>query len=209
MDLTRILRPCCVRVICEHGDPDGDVYAVTDVTGRRARITSLAADLGSMPPGVGGRVLLRSALPDALYVVPVHVVGQSIGTEVKLHIEQTGELERVQRRHNFRVGIKVPVELVEVPYSTQGPLNLVTEDVSAGGIRVLTPRELEQGQVVRVELHLGDAPDIVRCRTRIMRCLLAGPNEFEAGGAFLKLRTVDEDRIIRTLTQALRHQIEE
>jgi len=207
--MTRLFRTCNVRVVCDGSAPRGDVYAVVEAAERRLRLKTLPGHLQAPPPDEGALVMLRTALPDALYTMPARVVERDMGEEVRLAVEPAGEVERTQRRENFRVPVSVPVQVVELPLSEASPLELVTEDLSAGGLRILSPCDLGEGSVVRVSLTLKELDRVIHCRTRIVRSLPRGPDSFETGGQFLKLRTPDEDRLVRALTAAMRQWIRE
>ena len=207
MDPRRLARAETAKLLSKDADGREDTYSVTRITEDRLEVSAPAKDLNQDPPLDGAPVTVRLALPDALYEMPGRVAEVKVDAEVRVQIRQDGDVERVQRRQNFRVEAHMLVTLSDLSLASAEAVEVVTQDVSAGGVRFMTPVHLDEGQTVRLRLDLSGSDQPVQCRVRIVRCIRVDDMMFEAGGAFVNLRAGEEDRIIKVLTARLRQHI--
>ena len=206
MDLEKLFSVCNVEVTCEEDVDLPDIYAAAEAEGGRLKLNAMRHDLHRVPLEIGARVSLRSILPDAAYVMSGRVVSCLVGNSVTVVVEQDGEIERIQRRRFFRVQIALPVR-IETSAADVPPLNdLVTEDASAGGLRIVSPRELTVGIAVRIFLDPGDDGPEIECRGEVIRSMPGDSRGKRLCVKFLDLAEQDKERLISVLTQEVRRQ---
>lgn len=164
-------------------------------------ILSAVSDYAGDLPTVGEEVALSATHPDAIYRIAAVVQSLETGDHVTLSLQPAGPLERLQRRRNFRLGIRAPLR-IKTP--THDLLELVTEDLSAGGLRVFYPQAVRVGTEAILDLDLGEKSGPLRVNAVIVRCRPEADGRFDLGMAFARMRPGDEDRLAQRLLAARR-----
>lgn len=111
---------------------------------------------------------------------------------VSLGIEQAGEIEKVLGRVHPRVPARIPVRIERL---TSGPLDVFTEDLSLGGVRVLSPIAIRANRAVRVLMDMGVSLGTVYSLAKAVRCEQAGAGGYTIGFSFIDPQESDCQRI--------------
>jgi len=202
--LVRAFRLSSVWVF-RHGQQEtADVYDVTRNSGGRLTAEIAVADLRAGAPQPGEVVAIQSRQSHGAYVVKAEVLECRQDEGVEIILKPRGEIERIQRRQHFRVALRIPVK---IKHPGDEPVELTTEDVSAGGLRVVYPREIAVGDPLHITLASTEDGLTVMCNAHVRRCRPSEDGQFELGIAFARLRASDEDRLVQVLTAAARRSL--
>jgi len=209
MDLKKAFPLCDVQVFAADDRCTSDTYHVARVWERGMKLVAFRHQVTGRIPAVEDRLFVQSALPDAAYGIVGRVTDVSVGEYVVVGVEQETEVARIQRRRNFRVVARLSVQVEEMDEddNVKDVVDLVTEDASAGGIRVLRSQEMTPEERVRLKLDLGDGDSPVECNAKVVRCNPSDQGNFEIGMTFDEVEEKDKDRIIRTLMQMMREMV--
>lgn len=117
------------------------------------------------------------------------------GSIVLLLLERISEVERTQRRRHYRLPtlLDADVELDGRPeFST---FHAITKDISAGGIKLITPEKLFAKEHVRLKVDLDG--EVLNLHSKVLESVALTPEElrFETRFAFDDLN-VNEERVI-------------
>lgn len=202
MNIEKIFSVCNVEVSFEDDEALPDIYAATHAAEGELKLEAVRENLQRLPLETGEQVIIQSPLPDALYVMKARVVRCLVGNVVTVIVQQEGEIERIQRRRHFRVALSLPVKLEGD--SLSAALDLVTEDISAGGLRVLSPEALGEGLWVRLRLDVGDGKPPIACKAQGIRCDAADGKRFYVSVKFRNMSEHDNERLTQVLMQEMR-----
>lgn len=136
----------------------------------------------------GTEVILEILRPDGIRRFPAFIRKRIPGTPSTLVVDWPRDVERIQRRNDVRVEVALPVELETVGRFPGLPPRIATTtvDLSAGGIRVITPESLPSDVQVRVRLKLPDRDPLL------------------AHGTVLRGRAIDESATEKRYWAAIR-----
>jgi len=211
MDLAKVFGSRGVVILREReAAGGGDKYYVMSASRGRLTLSALRAEVREEPPRQGESVFIQAAYPDGLYLVEADVIAsrflmRDTGDEaVRVVVRQTGKIERIQRRTHFRVAVRRPVALRNLRKDLRDPVDMTTQNISAGGICVVSPEPADASRLLGIALHLEELPPPITCGAKIMRYQPIDETRAELGIAFRRLAQSDEDRIIRVLTGLLR-----
>lgn len=98
MDIEKAFSVCNVEVTPEGPDAASDVYAATEIVFDTLKLEASREGLHNVPLPADTAVTVRSFQQDAVYVMPGKVLHSIVGNTVMVLVEQTGEVQRVQRR---------------------------------------------------------------------------------------------------------------
>ena len=211
MDLTKAFLSQNV-VVCrkEETGAIGEACFVCAVTGPELTLVTAEDGLRSEPPEKGDAIVIQSNRMEATYSIDARVTACEHQTDdtgehaLRIHARQAGDVLRIQRRDNFRVRMQMRVEIRAPRNGIVGPIALMTDDVSAGGLRVVSPKRLNAGTVLSVTLHLPDNKPPVACGGKVVRCVPVKDGGHELSIVLRRVRPADEDRIIHALTKVIR-----
>lgn len=118
----------------------------------------------------GAQVQLTATHPEGLQLFRCTVRRRRELPSPCLFLSWPVDVRRVQRRRHVRVAVMLPtpVRLGDEGAAAERELPGLTADLSAGGVRVLTPEPLSVGERVEVQLRLHDAAPF-RCVGRVVR----------------------------------------
>ena len=91
----------------------------------------------------------------------------------------------------------------------QGQINSYTENISAGGVRVVVDQKLEVGSLVDAEMFFDKQP--MKCKGRVVwltarnNPVEAETNLFDAGIEFENMSDADRQRVIDFLSKLVAH----
>ncbi|MCH8346782.1 MAG: flagellar brake protein, partial [Chloroflexi bacterium] len=162
-----------IRTVRDIDTADRVVLRVTDpASGREQSLTSFVDGvteegiLVSVPQQVGPRISFRQ---DSLVAVsiwkghaahcfPSRIVGFNDGPPPQLILSspRSHEIERKPRRGYFRVNVTIPVQMHLHGGIVQ---NATMLDLSAGGCRILTPKEVDDERLEYLDFDLPFPPD--------------------------------------------------
>ena len=214
MDLEKAFRSQNV-VVRKKGEAGaiGEACFVHSVTGPKLTLVTAEDRLNSEPPEKGDAIVIQSNRMEATYSVDARVTACEHQTDdtgehaLRIHARQSGGVLRIQRRDNFRVRMQMRVEIKAPRNGIVGPIALMTDDISAGGLCVISPKRLNTGTVVSITLHLPDNKPLVACGGKVVRCAPVKDGAYELSIVLQRVRPSDEDRIVHTLTRAIRDTI--
>ena len=84
----------------------------------------------------------------------------------------------INTRRYLRLPTAWPVKC-HVLTSTEGRHVTTTQDVSAGGIRLLMPQKIAVGHQVQVEIYVPPKDRVLSLRGEVVRCTAHGTGNFE------------------------------
>ncbi len=138
---------------------------------------------------------------DAFYSFETTVLALREGHEAMAIVGKPAVIYRVQRRKHARMPARIEVEMAlvgKVSHGDDGPRigpvhKVFTEDIGAGGLKVVTEKELPSGATVRIQA--SSMPGVQEFSgtgkiTRAMRTFNNGQDDWEYGVQFTK---VDEE----------------
>jgi len=106
---------------------------------------------------------------DAIRRFPSRVLGRLPMRPPCLQLEWPDEIERIQRRNDVRVAAALKVEMEFHPQEGgRSTLRGETSDISAGGLRIVTPEAVPEGISVLVRLFLP-SNEMLLCRGEVLR----------------------------------------
>ncbi|HHL74009.1 MAG TPA: hypothetical protein ENJ29_15975 [Bacteroidetes bacterium] len=127
-----------------------------------------------LPFRIGDAVVLSFVRPDAFYSLRTEVVDKRIGPEKQLLFRwDAGALERIQRRQDFRVDVRLQLGITFFKDTGEttapGEEKTFTRNISVGGVlcRVKTP--VRVADRVRITLQLPAEPEPVDVLGRVVR----------------------------------------
>ena len=211
MDLAKVFRSQNV-VVRKKGEPGaiGEAFFVHSVAARKLTLVTAEDGLSSEPPEKGDAIVIQSNRMEAGYSIDACVTACEHQTDdtgkqaLRVHARQVGDVLRIQRRDNFRVKMQMRVEIEAARKGIVGPIALTTDDISAGGLRVVSPKRLDAGAAVSLTLHLPGSKPPVACGGKVVRCVPVKDGGHELSIALQRVRPSDEDRIVHALTKVIR-----
>jgi len=198
---------CGVRLSVEGGDVISDEYRVTASESKSLVVECPRAALRYAPPAPGRFVILESQLPDAVYRLRARVDTGAPEETTVLRLTPAGPVNRIQRRRNFRVSENLPVTLGVSSAGGSRKLELMTADISAGGIRVRTQEAFDPGQQVEITVRFDEYAFALNCCGRVARCRQMGGGHFDVGIQFVEMNPRDQDRVVSILMKIMRNKI--
>lgn len=207
MELQKAFPVCRSKVFKEGEEDNADIYTISRVHKNRITLEAAPERIGRDLPESGDILFIESLLSDATYRMQVRVVDCLNATTVQLIVEQTGEIQRIQRRRYFRVETELPVCIVDRTANEQEPTTLITSDISAGGISAISESAMPEGHelILALDLHDGDKP--FTCAATIRRCRPCGKDKYDLGIAFQNVSEHDADRLVQILLKIAREKI--
>ena len=116
------------------------------------------------------------------------------------------DVQRVQRRQDFRVKCLIPIEIFATLPPTSSVLNPATlrlktntYDLSASGVSLRTTRAIPEGTRPVIKLSLPDGELPIKTSSRVAHCFTApeNPDKFHIGIQFMALEENSRARIVR------------
>lgn len=192
------LRACRFRLVLIGRDGKRRPFGASLVTANtRLMLFALSAILPESETPGGCSVEVAYASEDGLCSFLARAVAMS--PRGGLWITRPEVIETLQRRAHFRLRAHVGGHAIVVrPDRTELDFNLTTEDLSAGGVRFLSPSALTSNDDLGVELALP-AVGKIETRVRLVRCVEQAPGRFVVGAYFERLPGAVESRIVRYL----------
>jgi c-di-GMP-binding flagellar brake protein YcgR len=187
------------RCRIEGGGPNG-AAAVGVVSGVARRSVTLRIDCPQTAPPRGAPIVVTVVGPSAAYRFLSSVAdAQSADGAVVLHLNRPPWVEKIQRRAYFRAPIEAPTSVTaRTPNDPDGvTLACTITDLSAGGIRLVSPKPLEIGTAL--VLRAPTAEDaLTRFEARVRTCepICAAGDRWALGCEFER---TDEDTRQRVL----------
>ena len=148
-------------------------------------------------PGTRVRVVYRDPqdrqAERGLFGFTTVVLAARLQPEPLLRLAPPERVERVQRREWVRLDVRLPVRL-ERPGNPPEVLEVRTLDISGGGLRLLSPRPLRPGELVRLQIAFPGGWE-VRATGRVVRAEAVEREQHEAGVEFVEIDPRLQDRI--------------
>lgn len=154
---------------------------------------------GYLTVGAGTPVTIGFAGEDAFYRFDTSVLSTREGSLPTMVISKPALIYRIQRRKYPRVLARIPIDIalvgVHKSHAEAGSaLHVYTEDIGAGGLRIVTESELPRG--AEVEIQAVEIPGLVTGKiARAQRTDINGDRRWEYGIQFTKV----DDGVRRTL----------
>lgn len=128
-----------------------------------------------------------------------------------LKIQKWGDIEKIQRRQFFRFECILPIKYRVISSSNSQDsiearfIEVITKDISGGGIRIRVKEELNLKELVECELILGGkkiefSGEIVRK----IQCKFEGKYKYELGVMMKEIADQDREAIIQYIFNAQR-----
>jgi c-di-GMP-binding flagellar brake protein YcgR len=164
-----------------------------------------------LPYRTGGNFFLRLLTENAIYRFRATFEGYGTldGFEVaRFKLEDKGE--KVQRRSAFRFNCSLPVTYAIIYSSGQQSEreNALVVDISAGGAKIFTDKNLHPGYLLNVALQLED--DLVIAFGDVRTKTELPPNsryKFQYGVRFAMMPESDQERIVRYMYKKQREEL--
>lgn len=204
MNMADVFAPRAVTLYKRGAGQALDIYTVVLTAERTVVVEGRTGVLRNPHPGKGEAVTIESTHADALFRMDAQVRDVLVGETVRLVLAQESEIRRIQRRANVRLHAEVPVRLTSPENGLTAPLELTTDDLSAGGLRVIAPQPLQMGSGVRVSLVLGPTGLTFDCGATVVRARALADGRFDIGLRFDNMASAAEDRLARFLMDLLR-----
>jgi hypothetical protein len=177
-------QPVLVRVVDPPGSPAVECVAI-EIEGE---------ELVLRVPGEGAvpdlpddtRVLVQYADEAGICSYLAPVVSQ-LGT--RLVVGGPASVERLQRRHYYRVGTDDPLRISVRPAGGGGAVHATTVDISGGGLRLHADRTFATGEDVTIIVALEGRP--VELAARVVR-----GDEHEAALTYTEIPESERDKLI-------------
>jgi c-di-GMP-binding flagellar brake protein YcgR len=117
------------------------------------------------------------------------------GSIVLLLLEKISDIRKVQRRRHYRLPTLLETEVVPLSRQERIQLHAVTKDISAGGVKCITPERLFQQEHVRLKVDLNG--ESLKINSSVLESVEMSPAalRFETRFQFEKLN-MDEERTI-------------
>ena len=110
----------------------------------------------------------------------------------------------IDRRARARA--EYPCKVVVLRVDLRLSFSTHTQNISAGGVCVVLPRELPKACPVQVLLYLKDEGGSLECNGRVAWVAQVGEADFTTGVEFLDINEADRVRIERVVQQVLGNQ---
>lgn len=138
------------------------------------------------------------AIVDSIGVVSCDVLVEKKlknGNIVLLLLERISEIERIQRRKHYRLPTLLDAELELDGRPDFTAFQGITRDISAGGIRMITPERLFEKEHVRLKVDLDG--EVLNLHSKVLESIALTPEElrYETRFSFDEL-DLNEERII-------------
>jgi c-di-GMP-binding flagellar brake protein YcgR len=167
----------------------GEIWLRARVVDADQDVVLLEAGDGSRLPGPGSRLVGAHAGGDGVRRFNVVVKRHVRGTIDRFVVSRPKGFERIERRDDARVPVRLPAELVVGMQDGEvETIPATTVDLSSGGVAVVSPHALRAGRRLLVVLHLDDDGGPV-----LAGGIVAGHQGTDRGGARLglELQVVD------------------
>jgi len=160
---------------------------------------------------IGGNLILRLLTDNAIYRFKATMIsyGDVDGFDVvKLRIDDTGE--KIQRRSAFRFNCVIPITFSVIYSSGQQAEREegIISDLSAGGAKIFTNKNLHTGYLLNISIPLGDdfvvAFGDIRTRTELPR---QSKYSYQYGIRFSMMPESDQELIIRFMYKMQREEL--
>lgn len=117
------------------------------------------------------------------------------GNIVLLSLEKVSEIRKTQRRKHYRLPTLLDTEVVPLTRLERVQLQAVTKDISAGGLKCITPERLFHQEHVRLRVDLNG--EALKLNSSVLESVALTPEalRFETRFEFDDLK-MDEERII-------------
>ena len=203
MDIAQAFPVYDVRLFRERAEAVADDYVLLRVEGSSLKLEAPSAELRNEPPAEGEQVFAQAAHPHAAYRVRVRVTDRAMGDYVALTVRQDGEIECIQRRKHFRVLTGIPVKVKVLGGEDTEAVDTRTQDINSAGARVLSPKGMEVGAVLRVTLDLADEGGAIEAQARVVRCRETKGELYDIGMRFFDLSDGERERVVDVLLRRI------
>jgi len=118
----------------------------------------------------------------------------------------SSNVERIQRRQDFRVKCLIPLEIdITFPETSDGSpsevlhMKTATYDLSASGVSLRILRMIPEGTLSEVKISLPDGGNPIETSCRVVHCFAPpeNPNKYHIGIQFLEIEENNRARIVR------------
>jgi len=199
LDLREAFIQSDVQISPEGAGEEGDIYHVAKVEGGRMKLVAFRGGLHCAVPETGQALVVRTVAPEGRFQVAAKVEDRELGPYVALMLAQTGEVQSAERRGDLRVRVHIPGRVEGL---TSDPMDLVTENLSLGGLGALAAAPLRTGRAVRLNLAPGASGHEVSCLARVTRCRAKPGGEYSIGMVIVEMEADDRARLEEFLRQA-------
>lgn len=106
------------------------------------------------------------------YTFRAKVVGRKNVEEISyMKVKKVGEIFRLQRRGFFRLEVLLngEIAIIETQDVKEEIISVLTKDISGGGVRVISKKEIKVGSIAEIKIETGKKPIIVQ--GEVLRCV--------------------------------------
>ena len=207
VELQKAFPVCRAKIFQRSEDETPDFYSVLGSGKGRITLEAPRERLQNDLPRAGQTIFVQSLLADAAYKMPARVVECLDGNTVKVILEQVGQIQRIGRRRYFRVKTDMPVRLVDRSAGDAEERSLVSRDISAGGVSIISEAHIPKGHEVSLVIDLFDGLEPFNCAAEVAHCRPYGTGRYALGVAFLNVSEHDSRRLVQALLKIARTQI--
>lgn len=150
------------------------------------------------------RVLIRYIAKDGIYQFEGKVTQKKTNNINLLIITQTGPMERIQRRENFRLRTAISGTIIKKDDNVE--YECIIKDISGGGAKLSTSYKLGINDEVVLNFTLEGIGGFV-IKGKIIRITNNGLN-YDIGLSFIDLSSTDEEKIVGYVFQEQRKLIQ-
>lgn len=135
----------------------------------------------------------------ASYIFKAEVVNRRNTNKLScMKIRKSSEISRIQQRDYFRLKMVTNAEIKTIdPQSGEEITMLVlTKDISGGGLRVISKKELQVGNIVDIKIDTNKKSIVVK--GKVLRCTIdeKSDHDFDVGISFTYVNQKDREEII-------------
>lgn len=127
--------------------------------------------------------------PNGVYEFKAQVAGRSKGKVPSIQIQALSPIKKTQRRNYFRLNTILPVQVSIncVPGEECAVFNCLTLDISAGGMRLASNKDIDEGCTIGCDLVLAGKPLSVKAKVVRRSAVYNKEYAFEIGVQFIRL----------------------
>jgi len=143
------------------------------------------------------RLVARLESAGVLEMIGTIVQNTHFGPTTVLIVELDPDIQQTQRRNYFRLPVSRDVQFVDRRQNFKHePIDGITQDLSAGGLRCISAHEMKPGTRIQVHLNLTGDPIVLEGEILEAQPFEPTPNRFMARIRFLEPSEKARSRII-------------